>query len=152
MSLSPKDILQTIETERDALRSFVALLEREQQILLAPDTAPLLELVSEKTRMAETLSTSSKQRQQHFPAEPSAIEPWLGKNAPVAISAWHDLLRLAAHASQLNQSNGGLIQVRLRYNQQALHALISASQQAAGIYGPNGQPSMVGSGRTLGSG
>ena len=59
---------------------------------------------------------------------------------------------LAAHASQLNRFNGELIQVRLRYNQQALHALIGASQQAAGLYGPNGQPSLVGSGRALGSG
>lgn len=152
MTASPAEILQYIKAERDALRAFIVLLEREQKILLAPDTDPLLELTGEKTRMAETLSTCARQRQQHFPAEPPAIKPWLEKNAPSAIDAWHDLLRLAAHASQLNQSNGELIQIRWRYNQQALHALIGASQQAAGLYGPNGQPSMVGSGRTLGSG
>ncbi len=152
MSLSATSILQSIEAERDALRAFIALLEREQQILLAPATDPLLELAGEKTHAAETLSASAGQRRQQFPAEPSAIEPWLKKNAPGAIGAWHDLLRLAAHASQLNRLNGELIQVRLRYNRQALHALIGASQQAAGLYGPNGQPSLVGSGRTLGSG
>jgi len=152
LTASSADILQSIESERAALRAFIVLLEREQQILLTPDIDPLLGLAGEKTRMAETLSASATQRRQQFPAEPAAIEPWLKKNAPGTIGAWHDLLNLAAHASRLNRSNGELIQVRWRYNQQALHALIGASQQAAGLYGPNGQPSLVGSGRTLGSG
>lgn len=152
MSLPPAGILQSIETERDALRAFVVLLEREQQTLLAPATDPLLELAGEKTRAAETLSAGAGWRRQLFPADPSAIEPWLKRNAPGAIGVWHDLLRLAAHASQLNQLNGELIQVRLRYNQQALHALVGATQQAAVLYGPNGLPGMIGGGRTLGSG
>jgi len=71
LSLSPAGILQSIEAERDALRAFIALLEREQQILLAPATDPLLELAGEKTRAAEMLSASASQRRQQFPAEPS---------------------------------------------------------------------------------
>ena len=59
MSLSATSILQSIEAERDALRAFIALLEREQQILLAPATDPLLELAGEKTHAAETLSASA---------------------------------------------------------------------------------------------
>lgn len=152
MTASPANILQSIDNERAALRAFIALLEREQQILLTPEIDPLLELAGEKTRMAETLSASAVQRRQHFPAEPAAIDPWLKKNAPDTLGAWHDLLALAAHASQLNRRNGELIQVRWRYNQQALQALMGASQQAAVLYGPNGQPSPVGGGRTLGSG
>ncbi|GAB1234957.1 flagella synthesis protein FlgN [Ferrigenium sp. UT5] len=152
MSTSPTAILQLIDTERDALRAFIVLLEREQHVLLSSDTDPLLELAKQKMHLAETLATSVRQRQTLFPAATAAIEPWLHQNAPTALTAWQDLRQLAAHAGQLNRSNGELIQIGQRYNQQALQALISSSQHAAGLYGPNGQPCTPGSGRTLGSG
>ncbi|GAB4115010.1 MAG: hypothetical protein Fur0026_00240 [Sideroxydans sp.] len=152
MTVSAAEIQRNFETESKGLRQFIALLEREQQMLLSPEVSPLLELATEKTRLADNLAANARQRQKILPSAPGAAETWLKKNAPDACDAWHDLLALATRARQMNQTNGELIQVRLRYNQQALHALISASQQAAGVYGPNGQPSLGGSGRTLGSG
>lgn len=152
MTPSPASILGAIEKERDALRAFVALLEREQQILLAPDTAPLLELADEKSRLADTLAACTGKRRQQLPAGQADVELRLKEVAPGAVDTWRELVRLATQAGDLNRHNGELIRVRARYNQQALHALIGASRQATDLYGANGQPSLAGSGRALGSG
>ncbi len=151
MTASPEEIRQDIADECDALRQFVALLEQEQQTLLAPDTDQLLELAARKTQMAEDLLARVRHRQTRLPAGTAATESWLKKHVPGALNAWHELIDLAAFAQRLNQTSGELIRVRLRYNQQALHALIGASQQAAGVYGPDGQPSLGSGKRTLGN-
>jgi flagella synthesis protein FlgN len=52
---------------------------------------------------------------------------------------------------RLNQTNGELIQIKLRYNQQALGVLYGAVQSAAGLYGADGQPNLPSGSRTLGS-
>lgn len=150
--MSAREIQAGLTEERDALQAFITLLEREQQILLAPDTDPLLELAAEKTRAAEALTARVQQRPQYISAEPGQIESWLRQHAPAALDVWLDIRRLGAQAHALNQRNGELIKVRTRYNQQALQALLGATQQAAGLYGPQGQTSLPGSGRTLGSG
>jgi len=149
--LSP-EIKSRLQEEHAALQAFIALLEREQQILLAPDTEPLLDLAAEKTRAAEALSTRVQQRAQYIPAAPGQIESWLREQAPAALDTWFDIRRLGAQAHAINQRNGELIKVRTRYNQQALQALLGATQQSAGLYGPQGKTSLPGSGRTLGSG
>lgn len=150
--MSAREIQARLTEERDALQAFITLLEREQQILLAPDTDPLLDLAAEKTRAAEALTARMQQRPQYISAEPGQIESWLRQHAPAALDVWLDIRRLGAQAHALNQRNGELIKVRTRYNQQALQALLGATQQAAGLYGPQGQTSPPGSGRTLGSG
>jgi len=141
-----------LKEEHSALQAFVGLLEREQQILLAPDTEPLLELSHEKTRAAEALLALIKKRAQYLPAESEKIEAWLRSNAAVSLGVWQDIQRMSEQAQQLNKTNGELIQVRMRYNQQALQALLGASEQTAGLYDTKGKTNMPGSGRTLGSG
>ena len=147
------EIQTRLQEERAALQAFIALLEREQQILLAPDTDPLLDLAAEKSRAAEALTARVRQRPQYIPAAPGQIESWLRQHAPATLDIWLDIRRLGARAHALNQSNGELIKVRTRYNQQALQALLGATQQSAGLYGPQGKTSLpAGNGRTLGSG
>ena len=146
------EIQTRLKEERAALQAFIALLEREQQILLAPDTEPLLDLSNEKTRAADALSARVHQRTQYLPAQPGKTAEWLRKNAAIALDVWQDIQRLGAQAQQLNKTNGDLIQVRMRYNQQALQALLGASEQTAGLYGPKGKANLPTSGRTLGSG
>jgi len=150
--LSTAGIQTRLKEEHAALQDFIALLEREQQILLAPNTEPLLDLAAEKTRAAEALTARVQQRPQYIPAEPGQTESWLRQHAPAALDVWLAIRRLGAQAHALNQSNGELIKVRTRYNQQALQALLGATQQSAGLYGPQGKTSLPGSGRTLGSG
>ncbi|MEI7844152.1 MAG: flagellar export chaperone FlgN [Gallionellaceae bacterium] len=60
--------------------------------------------------------------------------------------------RIGLRAHHLNHTNGEVIQLKLRSNQQALNALLGAAQNTTALYGRDGQPSLPISGRTLGSG
>lgn len=144
------NFLANLNDERDALRAFVVLLEQEQQVLLGTDTEPLLALAENKTHSADRLSALSQQRRQSLP-DTVSTETWLSKNAPQGLALWQEILQLANRAQRLNQTNGELIQIKMRYNQQALGVLVGATQHAAGLYGPDGQPNLPSTGRTLGS-
>lgn len=150
--MNAAEIKTRLTEERTALQAFVGLLEREQQILLSPDAEPLLDLSTEKTRAAEALTALVKKRAQYLSAGPGEIEAWLRSNAAIALDVWKDIQKMGAQAQQMNKTNGDLIQVRMRYNQQALQALLGASEQAAGLYDPKGKASLPTSGRPLGSG
>lgn len=150
--MNAAEIKTRLTEERTALQAFVGLLEREQQILLSPDTEPLLDLSHEKTRAAEAITALVKQRAQYISAGPGRVEAWLRSNAADALDVWKDIQKMGAQAQQMNKTNGELIQVRMRYNQQAVQALLGASAQTAGLYDPKGKTNMPGSGRTLGSG
>jgi len=81
-----------------------------------------------------------------------AIRAWLKIHSPDGLSIWQGILDLAERARQLNNTNGELIQMKLRHNQQILTVLSNAVNQA-NLYGPDGQTSFSpGSGRSLGSG
>ncbi|MFH2135805.1 MAG: flagellar protein FlgN [Pseudomonadota bacterium] len=150
--MNASEIKTQLTEERTALQAFIGLLEREQQILLSPDTEPLLDLSNEKTRAAEALTALVKKRSQYINAEPGKVESWLRSNAPIALDVWKEIQNMGLQAQQSNKINGELIQVRMRYNQQAVQALLGASEQTAGLYDTKGKTNMPGSGRTLGSG
>lgn len=168
-------LLAVLTSERTALQNFVALLEREQGMLVENQTSQLLELSEQKSSDALSLNKLAETRrailQKNIPqftdvparrtppnARPSggldadAIHAWLGAHSPGGLAVWKELIALAERARQLNQINGGLIQMKLRHNQQTL-AVLSNAANKANLYGPNGQPSFSpGSGRSLGSG
>lgn len=150
-------LLTALSSELSALQGFVVLLEREQGMLMANQTEELLSLAEQKSREAVQLNQIAESRvgllQPHIPQPNSElIEIWLSGNHPEALSAWLTIITLTKHAQQLNQTNGELIQMKLRHNQQALTVLSNAVNKAA-IYGKNGQPDFSpGSGRSLGSG
>lgn len=140
--------------ERDALKAFIQLLEKEQQVLLNQDDEQLLTLAESKTQNAYKLSTFANDRRQFLNtgSEPADTAAWLLKHAPSSQAVWDEVRELAALAHHLNQTNGEVIQLKLRSNQQALSALLGAAQTTAGLYGQDGQRSIPISGRTLGSG
>jgi flagella synthesis protein FlgN len=142
--------LAKLNNERDVLHSFVVLLEQEQQVLLGTETEPLLALAESKTHSSDELIALSQQRRQLLP-DPANTETWLSKNAPQGLVIWREILQLANRAQRLNQTNGELIQIKMRYNQQALGVLVGATQHAAGLYGPDGQPNFPSTGHPLGS-
>ncbi len=145
-----KNFLAKLNDERDALRAFVVLLEQEQQVLLGTDTEPLLELAENKTRSSDRLIALAQERRKFIPGTDSS-ETWLKKNAPEGLALWQELLQMADQAQRLNHTNGELIQIKMRYNTQALAVLVGATQHAAGLYGPDGQTNLPSTGRTLGS-
>ena len=142
-----------LKNEIVALQSFVTLLEKEQQALVSQDSEQLLTLAESKTQAANELSilTNIRRQQLNLSKSESDTATWIKQHAPACNKAWNDIVELATRAHHLNQVNGEVIQLRLRSNQKALSVLLGAAQNAAGIYGRDGQPSLAVSGRTLGN-
>ncbi len=150
------DFTSRLHTERDALKEFITLLESEQQALISGNTEQLLALADSKLLAAHGLSKLANARNDGLharagKAELSGMTAWLQANAANSLPVWHDILQLAEQAQQLNRTNGLLIQTKLRHNQQALMVLQNAAHSTNGLYGPDGQPNLSASGRTLGS-
>lgn len=155
-SSSPQ-LLSALTAERAALLSFIALLEREQGMLVENLTDQLLELSEQKSTDALNLNELAETRRallrKNLPQlGADAIRAWLGTHSPQALTIWLEILALAERAQRFNQTNGELIQMKLRRNQQLLTVLSNAVNKA-NLYGPDGQTSFSpGSGRSLGSG
>lgn len=150
-------LLAALTVEYAALLNFVALLEREQGMLVENRTDRLLELSEQKSTDALSLNELAETRrsllQKKIPEfSVDTIHAWLAAHNPQGLAVWHKVLALAERAQQLNRTNGELIQMKLRHNQQSL-AVLSNAVNKANLYGPDGQPSFSpGSGRSLGSG
>jgi flagella synthesis protein FlgN len=154
-SVSP--LLAALSAEREALLKFVALLEREQGMLVENQTDQLLELSEQKSGNAIELNRLAEARRallkQHIPQlAADGIRNWLATNSPEGLALWEEVVSLAGRAQVLNNANGEVIQMKLRHNQQSLSVLSNAVNRA-NLYGPDGQASFSpGSGRSLGSG
>ena len=138
--------------------AFVELLQQEQeQLATSGNVDSLLPLVEKKSGFATRLASLSNRRDRLL--ADAGLEPGrAGMEALIAAdpgasalaSQWQKLLAQAVEARTLNDTNGKLIARRLQHNQQALEALMSATERAA-TYGPDGQQRGGGSGRFLGS-
>jgi flagella synthesis protein FlgN len=145
----------SLHSERDTMRSFVSLLEAEQQALLDGQTDQLFSLADQKNQTVARLTQLGNARQQ-FQARycntgGSSLENWLQAHAAQELPTWNEIRQLAARAQQLNHVNGEMIQIKLRHNQQALGVLHNAANNATTLYGRDGQPSLPGMGKKLGS-
>ena len=156
-SASPSTPSQLLSSELAVLREFVALLQQEQQALVAGEIDRLMPLVNEKTSIAAQLGEFAEQRNRmlaaaSLPANKQGMEKWLSGLAatdPVR-KTWASLVKMTAEAQALNESNGKLIAMRLQHNQQALDVLLAAANQAS-LYGPDGQTKPSGGGRLFGA-
>ncbi len=150
-------LLAALAAEHEALLKFVALLEREQGMLMENQNDQLLELSEQKSGDALELNKLAEARRAllkpHI-AQLSAdgIRNWLAAHSSEGLALWEEIVGLAARAQVLNNANGEVIQMKLRNNQQALTVLSNAVNRA-NLYGPDGQASFSsGGGRSLGSG
>lgn len=154
---SSPQLLSALTAEHAALLNFVALLEREQGMLVENLTDQLSELSEQKSTNALVLNELAETRRallrRNLPQlGADTIRAWLGTHSPQGLATWQEILALAERAQRLNQANGELIQMKLRRNQQLL-AVLSNAVNKANLYGPDGQASFSpGSGRSLGSG
>jgi flagella synthesis protein FlgN len=150
-------LLAALAAEQTALLDFVALLEREQGMLVENHSDQLLELSEKKSGRALDLNKLAQVRlallQENIPQlDTDSIQTWLGAHSPEGLAIWRKTLALAQRSRQLNLTNGELIQMKLRHNQQSLVVLSNAVNKA-NLYGPDGQPNFSpGSGRSLGNG
>lgn len=145
--------LPTVEAEVAALRCFVSVLEREQQLLGTGEVDQLLDLLPEKNGLAAQLATLAEQRSRILAAagltpDRAGVAAWFAAHPgeAAARAAWALLLPLASQARELNRVNGELIHLRLQHHTRALEAL-RGSAGACALYGPDGQNAPPSGGR-----
>jgi len=149
-------LLAALTAERDALHSFADLLEHEQKLLIENQTDQLLELAEKKSAHAINLGELGESRRTLLRRDIpelsiETIRTWLERHSAQCLAIWLEIRALAERAHQLNHTNGELVQMKLRHNQQAL-SVLSKAVNRANLYGPDGQTSFSpGSGRSLGS-
>lgn len=153
---SASGIASRLNAERCALKAFVALLKTEQQILTGGQIESLLALSEQKIQAVQELGKLADERRAAVQARGAAtgaheITAWLEAHDKDDLPAWQDILQLAEQMRQINDTNGILIQSRMRQNQQALIVLHNAANHAGALYGRDGQHHLPTLGRTLGS-
>ncbi|CAH1905911.1 Flagellar biosynthesis protein flgN [Candidatus Nitrotoga sp. HW29] len=150
------EFISQMHAERAALHAFIRLLETEQQALLNEQTEQIHVLADTKTQMVHELTKLVNARKhamlsRGIKIEHGSMETWLQTHTAINLPAWHEIRQLASHAQHMNRTNGALIQVKMRLNQQTLTMLHNATHSANGLYGPDGQPNVPVSGRILDS-
>ena len=137
--------LHTVESEIAAVRSFLELLEREQQMLLKGQVDDLTDIARQKNGVAAELAALAAQRDRLLAASGLASDragmiAWFDAHPgdSEARVAWASLLAVAGQARERNRINGELIQLRMQHNAQALKTLMG-SNVFANLYGPDGQ-------------
>lgn len=154
---SPEDFAKSLDAELLVFLDFIQVLQTEQEALIQGNVDFLIELAQLKSEKVVLLSQYAMSRGHFLDAQGCAPEQggmgkWLRQHDNPQISElWRKLLERAESAQRLNQSNGAMIETKLRNNQQALAVLQAAANKSA-LYGPDGQTHAPGMGRPLGKG
>ena len=145
MRLDRDDLHASLAAENEALRTFIEILRKEQQVLLKGDTDQLGLFAEPKAQLILELTKLGEQRLQLLrnrgvTPDRAGMEQLLneqyaddGREA----EQWQQLLRLATTANQININNGLLISARMKTTQRALNTLFSAARLPA-AYAPDG--------------
>ncbi|MBL8393757.1 MAG: flagellar protein FlgN [Candidatus Accumulibacter sp.] len=138
-------LLPLIEAEIATVRSFVELLEQEQQMLIDGSVDQMMELLPRKNLLGTRLTEFADQRSQvlaaaGLSADRVGLDAWFASHTEETgtRTAWSVLLSLARQARELNRVNGEVIELRMQHNSQALDVLLGTTG-ALGLYGPDGQ-------------
>lgn len=135
----------TLPQEQEAILALTALLEQEQEYLIAADIERIATLTAPKAESAAHMATLTNQRHEAlaaagFEASEEGMQAWM--NTPGATAgvreAWQKLLALATAAKEINRVNGTLINKQMARNQAVLNVLQHGSEQGSPVYGPSG--------------
>lgn len=147
-----ESIAELMIAELSGLRRFCALLEEERKVLTGAQADRLPDIAAEKSSLAAQLSHLESRRDALLAGGGMArgragIEAWLASrpNPDVDRRRWSEILKLAAQARADNETNGRLINLLLKQNQEALSVLVSGGTES--IYGADGQPRGVAVGK-----
>ncbi len=147
-------LARLIHDEQAGLQAFVALLQREEALLVEGQIDALTALAEEKTSLYRALQRLSDDRTVMFARLGAKVSNEniriVLANSPDALAAWDVVVALAGEAKERNRVNGQLITERLQNNQQALSTLLAAAEHPQ-IYGPDGQSRPTASSRHFGS-
>ena len=142
--------------ELSDLRRFCALLEEERKVLSGAQADRLPDIATEKSALAGQLNQFEARRdallaREGFARGRAGIEAWLANRPDAERGRWDELLNLAKQARDGNETNGRLINLLLKQNQDALSVLLSGGTES--IYGADGQPRSLAAGkRSFGAG
>jgi flagellar biosynthesis protein FlgN len=155
--IAKTELATLIEGEFAAVREFAKLLKQEQDTLVKGDIDVLTHIAAQKLALINQLTDYAQRRGMFLSSaglspNREGMQDWFRKNRDMhqTEATWNRLLEVGKSAQQLNRTNGVLINSRLRHNQKAL-ALLQSSFQSVDLYGPDGQNSATGAGRTLGT-
>ena len=153
-ALIAQQLAQLMESEVALLRNFLALLAREEDLLVQGETDSLLNLTREKTELYHLLQRQHEARmrllgQAGLEGSADNIRKVCAA-LPSALANWDELLKQAEEARARNESNGKLIIERMQHNQGALSILMSSGRHTQ-FYDAEGVSRVAGRGRHLGS-
>lgn len=130
--------------ERDAAEKFVDLLREEQAALVSGAVDELDALTRRKACVADELSQHGRSRETRlaamgYAADVHGMRAWVDaqRGRPESVTLWKSLHALAGQARALNETNGILIEMRLRNCEQSLAALADACGRPT-LYGRHG--------------
>ena len=134
-----------LQAELVAIKAFNGILQKEQRTLVNGNVEDLDYLASEKERLIEQLTNLNEQRNQFLSSQglltdAGGMKKLLSTDDSYSESnkTWYELLELVAITSQLNKTNGTIINTRLQHTQRSLTALQCAAGNIS-LYGPKGQ-------------
>lgn len=140
-----KEFAANLHAELDAVKTFNEILQKEQRTLVNGDAEDLDYLASEKERLIEQLTSLNEQRNQFLSSQglltdAGGMKKLFSTDDAYSESSktWYELLELVAITSQLNKTNGTIINTRLQHTQRSLAALQCAAGNIS-LYGPKGQ-------------
>ncbi|ATE59403.1 flagella synthesis protein FlgN [Thauera sinica] len=143
-----------VEAEFIQLREFIAILEREEALLVAGDSDALVTLAQEKSDRYRQLQRLHDDRALLLARlgrpDSDASMRELCAGLPRVLARWDELLELARTAHDRNAINGRLIVERMAANQAALSVLLAAADHPQ-LYDADGQTHPAHGGRMLGS-
>lgn len=139
-----ESLSELLVRELSDLRRFCALIEEERKVLIGAQADRLPDIAAAKSSLAAQLNQFEARRdallgKAGFQAGRSGVEAWLASRpaASVERDRWNELLKLATQARNGNETNGRLINLLLKQNQEALSILLSGGTES--IYGADGQ-------------
>ncbi len=139
------EFVANLQAELVAVKAFNDILQKEQRTLVNGDAEDLDYLASEKERLIKQLTSLNEQRNQFLSSQglltdASGMKKLFSTNDVYSESSktWYELLELVTVTSQLNKTNGTIINTRLQHTQRSLAALQCAAGNIS-LYGPKGQ-------------
>ncbi|HEY5799676.1 MAG TPA: flagellar protein FlgN [Burkholderiaceae bacterium] len=136
--------LENLTAEHRTMLALVALMQQEQQCLIAADVEQIAALTEQKQTLLTNMANFAADRAKALaaaglPADDSGMQSWLAAHDDATRAVWQQLLDLTARAKELNRVNGILINKHLSSTQGALQALQIHAED--GVYGADGQTS-----------
>lgn len=146
----------TLIDEQSAMLALTALLEQEQEQLIAADIERIAVLTEPKAQAATQMAELTQTRHDALAAagheaSETGMQAWLETAAAPAgaTDAWKKLIAMAEEAKEINRINGTLINKQMVRNQTVLNVLQHGSVQGSPVYGPNGQTESKSMGRHI---